>query len=79
VWEKAGLHRTTQYNWSHGLGEIVNALIGAGLTIEFLKEHKTCLWQALHFMVQDDDGWWRLPDRPARLPLMYSIRALKSL
>ncbi len=79
VWEKAGLHRTTQYNWSHGLGEIVNALIGTGLTIEFLKEHKTCLWQALPFMVQDDDGWWRLPDRPERLPLMYSIRALKSL
>lgn len=77
VWDKDGLGHTVQYNWSHGLGEIVNALIGAGLTIEFLREHKTCLWQALPFMFRDDDGWWRLPDRPERLPLMYSIRAVK--
>jgi hypothetical protein len=29
-------------------------------------------------MVQGDDGWWRLPDRRERLPLMYSIRASKT-
>jgi SAM-dependent methyltransferase len=77
VWEQrtvAGPH----YVWQHGLGEIVSSLIEAGLTIQFLKEHRTCLWRALPFMVQDQDGWWRLPDRPERLPLMYSIRALKA-
>jgi SAM-dependent methyltransferase len=65
------------YVWQHGLGEVVTALIEAGLTIEYLREHRTCLWQALAFMVQDEAGWWRLPDRPERLPLMYSIRAIK--
>jgi SAM-dependent methyltransferase len=77
VWEArtvAGPH----YVWQHGLGEIVSSLIDAGLVIQFLKEHRTCLWQALPFMVQDQDGWWRLPDRPERLPLMYSIRASKA-
>ena len=29
-------------------------------------------------MVEGEDGWWRLPDRPERLPLMYSIRARKA-
>ncbi len=68
---------STHYVWQHGLGEIVTALIDAGLAIQFLHEHRTCLWQALPFMVQDAAGWWRLPDRPECLPLMYSIRAQK--
>jgi SAM-dependent methyltransferase len=78
AWDKGRTVATPHYVWQHGLGEIVSSLIEAGLTIQFLKEHRTCLWQALHFMVQDEDGWWRLLDRPERLPLMYSIRALKA-
>ncbi|MDP6429549.1 MAG: class I SAM-dependent methyltransferase [Rhodospirillales bacterium] len=80
VWEEDGRYNTShtvQHCWPHGLGEIVTALIDAGLTIQFLREHKSCLWQALHFMIEGDDGWWRLPDGQERLPLMYSIRAVK--
>jgi SAM-dependent methyltransferase len=80
IWDeqRPQLRHMTCYEWSHGLGEIVIALIDAGLTIQSLKEHQRCLWQALRFMVQDDQGWWRLPEGSERLPLMYSIRALKS-
>jgi SAM-dependent methyltransferase len=78
VWDKKAPEVTTHYEWNHGLAEIVTAVIEADLTIESLFEHQTCLWQALPFMVEDEDGWWRLPDRPERLPLMYSIRARKA-
>jgi len=78
VWEKDAPEVTTHYGWSHGLGEIVGALIDAGLVIEALREHQSCLWQALPGMVEGEDRWWRLPDGPERLPLMYSIRARKA-
>jgi SAM-dependent methyltransferase len=78
IWDKEAPEVATHYEWNHGLAEIVTAVIEAGLTIESLFEHRTCLWQALPFMTPDEDGWWRLPDRTERLPLMYSIRARKA-
>jgi SAM-dependent methyltransferase len=75
--ERPRLSHRTQYVWAHGLGEILSALLEAGLVIRSFKEHRRCLWQALHFMVQDRDGWWVLPEHQERLPLMYSLRALK--
>jgi SAM-dependent methyltransferase len=68
---------TRTYNWGHGLGEIVTALIDVGLRIEFLNEHKVCAWQAHPWMEQGDDGMWRVPNHPERLPLMSSTRAVK--
>jgi hypothetical protein len=56
---------------------VVTSLIESGLTIRWLREHCTCLWQLLPFMVQDEAGWWLLPERPERLLLMYLIRAGK--
>ena len=77
-WEELpGLEPMTEYIWSHGLGEIITSLIEAGLTISLLKEHQTLLWQALHFMKQDGEGWWVLPEEKDRIPLMYSVVAKK--
>ncbi|WP_187437677.1 class I SAM-dependent methyltransferase [Actinomadura decatromicini] len=60
----------------HGLGEVVSALTGAGLRIEFLHEHDYTLWQ--RFAVLERHGTvYRLPEGHPRLPLMYSIRATK--
>ena len=81
----ARLENSVTYQWNHGLGEIVTALIDAGLTIEFVNEHKTAYWRALPWMesVQGANDWrvldeWRLPEgRGDELPLTYSIRTRK--
>lgn len=75
--DRPRLAHMTMYEWSHGLGEIVTALLDAGLVIRSLREHRRCLWQPLHFMQRDAEGWWVLPTGGERLPLMYSLRAEK--
>ena len=66
------------HNWNHGLGEIVTAVQDAGMRLTQLVEHDSVPWHALPGrMVRGDDGEWRLTDRPARLPLTYTLQAVK--
>jgi SAM-dependent methyltransferase len=66
-----------EYGWDHSLGEIVTALIEAGLRIEFLHEFDFVRWP-VEFLVQSDDGRWRLPPgTKGELPLFFSLRASK--
>jgi SAM-dependent methyltransferase len=70
--------QNTSYTWNHGLGEIVGALMGAGLELTMLEEHDTVPWDALPGnMLDAGNGEYRLKDRPARLPLTYTLRAQK--
>jgi SAM-dependent methyltransferase len=74
---EASLENRVTYEWNHGLGEIVTSLIEAGLRIELVREHRECDWRHMPQMVKGADGFWRLPEKPERLPLMYSIRAFR--
>jgi SAM-dependent methyltransferase len=66
----------TEHGWDHGLGEIVTALIEAGLRIERLIEHPFLEWKA-DFLVEAGDGTWRMPQGAGELPLMFSLVATK--
>jgi hypothetical protein len=66
------------HSWNHGLGEIVTALLGQGLTLTMLVEHDSVPWQAFPGrMDRLDGGEWRLTDRPWRLPHSYTLQAVK--
>ena len=84
------LPRRRNCEWNHGVGEIVSALIAAGLAIEFVHEHREVPWQALPSMepvgagttgadgIYQSNRMWRLPEaRRELVPLMLSIRARK--
>ncbi len=67
---------TIAHSWNHGLGEIVTALLDAGLELTMLEEHDTCHWEALPGQMERVDGdEWRLADRPERLPQTYTLQA----
>jgi hypothetical protein len=65
-----------QYQWNHGLGETVQAVIDAGLTVTALREHRECEWKALDQLVEGDDGKFRLGAGAERLPMMFTLEAV---
>lgn len=68
---------TVSYEWMHGVGEVVNALVDAGLRIERLRETERLPWPRWTAMVPAEGGWFRLPDSHPRIPLMYALLARK--
>ena len=77
----ATFEHQVSYEWNHGIGEIVTAVIGAGCDIDFLHEQDWTVYRALPWLVEAERGVWRLPDvegkQDQRLPLMFSLRATK--
>jgi SAM-dependent methyltransferase len=67
-------HKTV-YQWTHPLGDVVTALVGAGLRIEFLHEYDFSLFATWPFMERHDDGTYHLPEGYPALPLIYTLRA----
>jgi 2-polyprenyl-3-methyl-5-hydroxy-6-metoxy-1,4-benzoquinol methylase len=79
----APLAHTVTYEWNHPIGEVVTALIAAGLRLEFLHEFAYGTYRQFPQMVPDarrsEPGlpYWVLRDRPERVPLVYSLCAVK--
>lgn len=77
---ESSLKATVTHEWNHGLGEIISALLAQGLEITGLVEHQSIPWEALPGqMVVDERGEWRLKEAPWRLPLSYTLQAVKRL
>lgn len=65
------------HEWNHGLGEIVTAVLDAGLTVTGLVEHDSVPWEALPGHMRElPGGEWQVADRPARLPHTYTLQAV---
>ncbi|CAK9889812.1 MULTISPECIES: class I SAM-dependent methyltransferase [Pseudomonas] len=72
------LEQTVTHEWNHGLGEIISALLKHGLQITALVEHDSIPWEALPGqMSQDAAGEWSLDKDRWRLPLSYTLQAVK--
>lgn len=72
------LTATITHEWNHGLGEIISALLRHGLNLTALEEHDSIPWEALPGQMScGADGEWRLKHRPERLPLSYTLQAVK--
>ncbi len=66
------------HEWNHGLGQLVTALLDAGMSITGLVEHDSVPWEALPGkMSRDEHGEWRLADRPWRLAASYTLQAVR--
>jgi SAM-dependent methyltransferase len=71
-------HNTT-FEWNHGIGEIITSLFAAGLALTAFEEHDSVPWEALPGLMRvDEHGEWRLRERPERLPLTYTLQAVRT-
>ena len=86
VWDEPGTYVETDasfahnvtHEWNHGLGEIVSAVLGAGLRLTGLTEHDSVPWDAMPGQMEPlSGGEWRLADRPWRLPHSYTLQAVR--
>jgi SAM-dependent methyltransferase len=66
------------YEWNHGLGEIVSALLAADMRLTRLEEHDSVPWDAQPGAMEAiGGGEYRLRDRPWRLPHSYTLQAVR--
>jgi SAM-dependent methyltransferase len=72
------------HEWQHSMSDIINALIVAGLRIEWLHEFPFCAWKVVAGCVELErsgagPAYYGQPPSEPRLPLMFSLRASKPL
>jgi SAM-dependent methyltransferase len=88
IWDEPGTYvqtdvefaHTVTHEWNHGLGEIVTALLSAGMAVTGLAEHRSVPWEALPGKMRrvGELREWTLTDRPERLPHTYTLQAVKA-
>ena len=77
--EDTKVAHTKMHEWIHTISDIVNALIAAGLRLEFLNEHATLAWKLFPSMVEDkaEEGFYVMPEGFPKIPLAFSLKAVK--
>lgn len=65
------------FGWNHSLSEIINALISNNLKIEFLNEFDFSHYNCFNNMIQDNQEKFRIKNLENKIPMMYSIKAIK--
>ena len=64
-----------EYNWSHGIGDIVTALIGAGLRIAWLREVPRTPYPFPGYLEKRPEGDYGWPGGRDDIPLTFTIGA----
>lgn len=65
-----------EYGWNHGLSDVINALIEAGLTIEYLNEYDESPYDVFPNLIQTTSGMYKMKDQ--LFPMIFEIKATKT-
>jgi SAM-dependent methyltransferase len=67
-----------EFNWQHGLGQVVNALVSQEMQLEFLNEHAWSPYPVLDGMVETEPSHWKHKNLPENFPYVFSVKAKKT-
>ena len=77
--EEKKIEPKKEYEWAHSIADVINSLIEAGLRIEFLNEYPFTVWEQFSFTERGSDGFYRLKNQKAEIPLLFTLKAVKEL
>ncbi len=66
-----------EYSWNHSISEILNALIAAGLKLEFFNEHMYSPYPCFRNISEYEKGKWHIKGMEGKIPMVYSLKAIK--
>jgi SAM-dependent methyltransferase len=84
VWDEPGTYadataktvNNVSYEWNHGIGEVITALVRAGLELEFVHEFPYISYKCFPFLIQRADGMYEFPgELNGVIPMMYTVGA----
>jgi SAM-dependent methyltransferase len=87
IWDEGGTYVATDvefthnitHEWNHGIGEIITAVLEAGMTVTGFVEHQSVPWEGMPGQMHElPGGEWQLTDRPERLPHTYTLQAVRN-
>ncbi|WP_371169017.1 class I SAM-dependent methyltransferase [Aliiroseovarius sp. 2305UL8-7] len=71
------LEASHEYWFDHTLSDILNAIISAGLTLDWFHEHDAVPWPMFSYLTATSDGMYGWPNE-RWLPLAYSLSATRN-
>lgn len=73
--DKTSKMKAEDYSWNHSFSEIINALIQAGLQINYLNEHDESPYNILPNLEETSKGYYSTTDK--LYPLIFELKAIK--
>ncbi|USW47679.1 Putative S-adenosyl-L-methionine-dependent methyltransferase, Methyltransferase domain 25 [Septoria linicola] len=73
------LENKTSFSWNHGIGEIITALLEAGMEITAFVEHRSIPWVAFPGKMEKaaEPGEWKITAGEDNVPLSYTLQAVR--
>ncbi|MFN8288920.1 MAG: class I SAM-dependent methyltransferase [Chitinophagaceae bacterium] len=66
-----------EYSWNHSLSEVLNALMEAGLRLSLFNEFMYSPYPCFRNMTEFEKGKWYISGLEGKIPMVYSLKALK--
>ena len=67
-----------EYSWNHSISEVLNALLNQQLQLQFFNEYSYSPYPCFRNVVQGNDGNWRVKGIEDKIPMVYSLKAVKN-
>ncbi|MDY6786597.1 MAG: hypothetical protein SVK54_00550 [candidate division WOR-3 bacterium] len=65
------------HEWIWPVSDIINAASKTGLRVDFFNEFDYTFYKAVSFMKRNNNGYWQIPGFEKKIPLMFSMKAIK--